>query len=572
MKRPAVILALTLVLAACGAATAPSGSPVSSDPPILLATAPPSPTATPGPVVHAQSIYSVPQADDLFRGSRIASMTGSPTGAVILGTDSATGALESWTSTDGDTWQRHWLPGETFGGGSPELVVGADFGFVAAGWRFDGQSFRGAMWLSSDGVSWSESPDTGLPSGLIRSLVAGPAGIAIGVDVGGFGGSFAASLDGRTWRAAEFPSGATPNADGLVALPAGFMVTGSVDGLDSSGGTISASMIWRSGDGLAWTADARLAKDLSGRPNGIEAWTLSPYGAVGSDVSRGIAAITASGLDDLPGAPSEYGRLVGGPAGLYWIAGTQVSATCSAAWQFDGRTWQPLDLGAKRDPCADGLIILGSAPVSGGLVVLGILGDSPSRSAWLMRAPGNAPSAVVAGGPVASAPKSSIPDALAATIGNLSTCPAVPTSVDQVIGLDPWLGAGCFGDQAIAFRAWVVDPGEGFGGTCEAFMPAWIRECVLPDYLLSSGAGIDPNSAGSKELHAMRSPSATGDLAGVGRWVQVTGHYDDPASPTCRFSGGEGAIDFEPERPRAEAVLQCREVFVVTHLRTVPAA
>ena len=500
-------------------------------------------------------------------------MAGSPTGAVILGTDSATGALESWTSADGDNWQRHWLPGETFGGGSPALVVGGDFGFVAAGWRFDGRNFRSALWLSPDGASWRASPDTGLPSGEILSLVAGPAGIAAGVDVGSYVGAFAASTDGRTWRLSPFPPAATPNPDRLVALPDGFMVTGSIDSLASSGDTVSTSMTWRSADGLAWAADPSLGKDLTERPNSIEGWTLSPYGAVGCDLTQtGTAAITAKGLDNLPMAPSEHGRLVGGPAGLFWIAGSNLSGTCSAAWQFDGRTWLPLDGSASHDPCVDSPIILGSAAVSDELVVFGIRSDNQSRAAWLIRSPGNAPSADVAGGPVPAAPAASIPDPLAATIGNLSICPPVPNSVDLVIGLDPWLGAGCFGHEAITFRAWVVDPGAGYGGTCGLFTPSWIRECVLPDYLLSSGAGVDPNSVGSNELHAMRSPSATGDLAGVGRWVQVTGHYDDAASPTCRFAGGAGAIDSEPERPRAEAVLECRLVFVVTHLRTVPGA
>ena len=86
----------------------------------------------------------------------------------------------------------------------------------------------------------------------------------------------------------------------------------------------------------------------------------------------------------------------------------------------------------------------------------------------------------------------------------------------------------------------------------------------------AAAAPAAPGDSGevAEELHAMKSPSATGDLAGVGRWVEVTGHYDDPISPTCRYTGYDGSIGLEPEPPRAMAVVVCRLQFVVTDLRT----
>ena len=124
-----------------------------------------------------------------------------------------------------------------------------------------------------------------------------------------------------------------------------------------------------------------------------------------------------------------------------------------------------------------------------------------------------------------------------------------------------------FGDTAMTFRAWVVDPGEGYGGTCGPFRPAWIMECVLPDYLLAmSGVKIDSSA---DILHAMRAPSATGNLKGVGRWVRVTGHLDDPISPTCRWASDEPEFGADSEGPPALAVLECRLTFVVTDIVTV---
>ena len=219
-----------------------------------------------------------------------------------------------------------------------------------------------------------------------------------------------------------------------------------------------------------------------------------------------------------------------------------------------------------------GPVVLGDARLADGAVVYGLLGSDYQRVAWLVRPSGQAPTGRPAGGPVAKAPAASIPDPLTATFDHLSTCPPKPTSIEAMIGLDPFLGAGCFGGEDLSFRAWVVDPGQGYGGTCPPFTPMWMYDCVLPSSLLSAGAGIEQGAVGSNVLLAMRSPSASGDLDGVGRWVQVTGHFNDPVSPTCRYGGDIGpVIGFEAMRPPAEAVLQCRKVFVVSHLRTVAA-
>ena len=115
-------------------------------------------------------------------------------------------------------------------------------------------------------------------------------------------------------------------------------------------------------------------------------------------------------------------------------------------------------------------------------------------------------------------------------------------------------------------RAWVLDPGEGYGGTCGAFEPMWIKECVLPDYFLIADRSAD--GAEVPTLDAMRSPKATGDLLGISRWVRVKGHYDDAASPTCRVAGDVGSVGLDLEPPPAMVVSACRLVFVVTDIRT----
>jgi hypothetical protein len=114
----AATLALVVAVSAC---SRPVASPSASPPAATgVHSAPASPSVGPSqtPVSRDLVWYALPQADDLFRGAGIASMAGGPAGFVILGNDRATGGLMSWTSTDGDGWVRHWLPGETFEGGT----------------------------------------------------------------------------------------------------------------------------------------------------------------------------------------------------------------------------------------------------------------------------------------------------------------------------------------------------------------------------------------------------------------------------------------------------------------------
>jgi hypothetical protein len=512
--------------------------------------------------------YALPQADDLFRGAAIASLGGGPAGIVVLGNDRATGALISWTSADGDGWVRHWLPGATFGGGTPDHIVGGSFGYLALGWRLGGAAFSRALWTSSDGITWGLASATGLPGGELSTIVSGPVGAAVLVDVGHGREAVATSQDGVTWHAATPPIDAVRLPEDLVALPDGFLLLGRVGSQENDGAA------WRMTDGLTWTPDPGLATQLQDRPNSIDSWQLSPLGAVGwssGAVGMGPAVLTPAGLREIPAVDtgSWAGQVAAGPAGMLWALGSDRDATCVAAWRYVDGGWTPL-AGSRYDVgCigAAGPFVLGSAATKDGIVMIGILGSDPDRVAWLVRAPGHPPTGAAAGGPTAVPPAASIPDPLAARIDRPAACPALPTTIHDLLAITPITAAACFGDRTITFRAWVVDPGEGYGGICEAFTPAWIRECVLPDYLLAgarqAGAGLVPG------LHAMRSPGATGDLAGVGRWALVQGHVDDPASPTCRGSHVAGSIGLEPERPPAQVVLECRSVFVVTSIRTV---
>ena len=584
---PLVALAVAACAAPASSPSAPTLVPptaISTIPgrvPSLPPSPPPSPAAT--PASSDLAMYALPQANDLLRGAAVASIASGPAGVVVLANDRATGALISLTSRDGDRWDRHWLPGTTFGGGTPDRLVGGSFGYLAIGWKTDsaargmveGIQFPRALWSSIDGVTWSLASEVGLPAGEITWLASGPVGVAALVSTGADQRPVVAlTRDGGRWQAATMPADAIPRQDGLAATPDGFLLLGSTDTLDPVGGTATTDAAWRSNDGLAWTSDPELAKQLHDRDNSIDSWQLSPWGAVGWSsyaAGSGVALLTAQGLQEIvaPGTGSWAGQVVAGPVGLVWTLGADRSASCVSAWRFVDDGWSPLAGTTPDMTClnAAGPYLLGSAAVPGGMVVIGMLGAERDRVAWLIRGPGRPPTGTAAGGSIATPPDDAIPDPLAVTIDRPAACPALPTSMKAVLDVTPAVAVGCFGDATMTFRAWVRDPGEGYGGTCSAFTPTWIKECVLPDYLLTARA-TGPTTGETPTMHAMRSPGARGELRGYSRWVTIQGHYDDPVSPSCRASGVDGTIGLETELPRALVVSACRLVFVVTDIRT----
>lgn len=576
------VLVLSLTVSACSLATAsskpsvfasestvPSGSAASSGPTTPAGAASPVTPSTAAPGSRDLALYGLPQLDDLMHGAAIASLSGGPAGIVVLGNDRQTGALISWTSADGDDWVRHWLPGSTFGGGTPERVVGGSFGYLALGWSVEPVSRARSIWSSADGVTWRQDVASDLPDGEVISFVSGPAGAIASFDLGSRGAAVATSQDGRVWHEAVLSTVTVANVQAAVALPDGFLVVGSTVSIDASGAETATDAAWRSSDGIAWTLDSAIADQILHRDNSIESWQLSPLGTAGSGLGNAdVGVVTASGFEPLAAPPDTWGQLVGGPIGLLWVQGADRLASCSAAWNLVDDAWRPLT-GTNIDRgCLDAAapFVLGSASVTDATVVIAQLSTSADRTAWLVRSPA-APPTAAADNSSATPPRASIPDPLAAAIERPVTCPSRPTTIEAVLDVAARIAVGCFGDQSLSFTAWVVDPGEGYGGTCAAFEPAWIRECVLPDYLFA--ARRPGNADGEQQLHAMRAPSATGATKGVGRWVRVHGHYDDAVSPSCRAAGDVGSVGLESETPPALAVLDCRQVFVVTDIRTV---
>jgi hypothetical protein len=576
--RPMRIVAsvlLALAIAGCSTSTvpsasapdrlAPSSTPTASRPP----DPPPTLRPTAAPVPSELAVYALPQLAGLIHDDDVASVAGGPSGFVLLGSDRATGALLSWTSADGDDWTRHWLPGSTFGGGSPDILVGGAFGYLALGWRAGDASFGRALWISPDGVDWSPASETGMPAGRITSLVSGRDGVAAAVDLGKRGGAVVTTRDGQSWSAADLPGGPVPRGLTVVARPDGLSAYGrTVSPEDTEIGTPSA---WTTFNGSTWVVDPVFADEVASVDD-IGPWQLSPLGlAASSGFDETVAVFGPMSVEpiDIP-ADASGGTLLGGSAGLFWIRGGDLSASCFAGWRRAGGGWVAL-VGARNDAaCIDTAepTVHTSASIAGATLVLGSLGGSPDAVAWLVRAPDRPTRGGAAPDPSPVAPASSIPDALAVAIERPAGCPAMPSTLRAVVDIPPLDTVGCFGDRTISFRAWIADPEDGSMACVGSGSPGWIHACGATDYLLAAGKLGGPGS--DVTLHGVRAPTATGALDGVRRWVRIEGHFDDPVAPSCRAASAPTFLDLMSLEPPGLAILRCRLAFVVTDVRPAP--
>lgn len=562
---PAVIRRISiafvaLVVAGCSAVAPelrPSGQPGSSG-----AVVPPTrPVATPVAPPDPSTVgwMAVPSVGDAFAGAKVGPIAVGPAGIVALGSDSTDTALIAWSSPNGVDWDRHWLPPTTFGGGIPShLFASAATGYVAIGsdMAVDGTIVR-VVWTSRDGIAWTEDPDpSGRIDGVVFAGVSGQAAILVLESRRNPGAVLQVSQDGSHWLAAAIPNDG--QVAGIAADVDGFVAWGGIRTALADGTVANRTVVWHSSTGTTWQEmpiDERSVRDdISGWfagggqafIAGSEGWrsiqrdgTTTPAAGVpdGMSVSSGPAGIVAYTLPDVDACPRAIMMIGGG-----WVP----TRAASGASCVPGPGINPTRMVAL----ADGWLVLGQA-------------DRPSQTfGWLLRS-GSAPEMAVGqvSGDPATPPAAAIQAVDRVVFPRPQHCPAEPLDATAIARLSRADRVGCFGGRDLTFRAWVVDPGEGYGGTCRNRIPDWLQDCVLPVWLLRGTAdNADPTGA----LHALRRPDATGDLSGVGRWVRLTGHFDDPAAATCTDAISSGFV--EDSVPVASLVRACRTEFVVTSM------
>ena len=148
-------------------------------------------------------------------------------------------------------------------------------------------------------------------------------------------------------------------------------------------------------------------------------------------------------------------------------------------------------------------------------------------------------------------------------------CPSPVADVVDLLDLHPAERLLCFADRPITLGPVML--ADGTNATSQATgSPAWLADSAKVRMFGREGPeGVD----GALLVRAAPDATISGQARTLpmGTWLEVTGHFDDPASATCQRSWApEENGSISPETP-AEQVFECREQFVITSARPVPA-
>lgn len=392
-------------------------------------------------------------------------------------------------------------------------VVATAGGFVAVG-VIDQQGY---IWRSTDGATWSEASVGPSMAGVdLRGLMAGPGGLLVTGKI--FGGTssqdttWVSTDDGKTWTGSAFP---TAHLDTVTSDTRAYWAFG--EDADPSGGpTPAARRAFRSIDGIHWESLGTL-----------------PAGSV----SVALAVVTSSGEQVVVAVTD----------------GAQLRPTSALYASRDGRTWVP-DGPSRPDARFAALATTSASIVAIGAryapsaaasdVIVSLVGAGERPAAWV------ALPADVAAPPAPPAP----------IVRPAGWCPPQPVDLAAILSLGSADRLRCFGSRPLSLSAFLANPG-GFGGTfVGTTFPSWLTGGGL-GFATAFLAPLAGPWRRTESLPAFARPTVAGaSPPPSGRWVTVIGHFDDPASTTCRIT----KLDGSPLVPVATAVAQCRRSFVLT--------
>ena len=456
----------------------------------------------------------------------ISELVGGQHGFVAIGQRSGRSdnypATQVFSSKDGFDWQAAIDPPR------PSCCWNA-VAWGPAGWLLVGSHDRSRMgvgdtliWSSRDGLRWS-------PPGLLADPTAsiGAATSVVGSDIGylmttysrgGFSGSGEGlwfSRDGSSWTQSDAGQLA-PDSLHAVATPIGFLIWN-----DPGNGHVLAEF---SPDGLTWSPvlggpraftaeiapvrDQVIAMETDPATGELRAWVGSindgrfSWGPMAGAVAPFTGAVVTALASDGQRAVA-FG----------WDRATEEALT----WTSEGGPWTRRALPASFD----GIPSVAAAG-GGGMVVLGHRwnqrGDNPviwHRTAVGGWSPERFPVLGIAADPTRA------------------ECGRAPRDAVEFINQNAAAAAACFGDEPISFRAW-SSVCDGCGTEADTtYEPTWLASPVANTLRLLPviGPGV-PEGFGVLAPTLGASPKPTW----INAWLELTGHYDDPASADCRWT------------------------------------
>lgn len=350
----------------------------------------PSAPAPPPANLSAWTGVSWARVGNLPKGVELSTLAAWEDGYLLVGADRPDRANRQqgglWYSTDLSTWSRMVTTGGPDDATSLTMLLALPAQLVALGTEQPAACIgsvastcdlpRIIAWTSADGVEWDElTLSSGLGTGTVADIAAGPdQALAVG-DQGWDSPSIWRSTDGLQWTA-EILSGDTfadAHLFGVTAFAGGWVVTGMTGGKElvccDATWMVDETQpaAWWSADGLAW----QRAEVTGG---------ASEWGARLGDVFAGPGGLVA--VDE--GTPVDIVEPEGSS-----VQKPQVSPGPPRVWtSTDGTAWTPVTVDpetAFRPIASDGMAILGRS-THGGLAI------SADGTTWrALDAEGNAP-------------------------------------------------------------------------------------------------------------------------------------------------------------------------------------
>jgi hypothetical protein len=454
------------------------------------------------------------------------------------------------TSADGATWRRADV--SAFGPYVPLQIAWGPTGWLAVAQV--GQEGRNPwLWRSRDAVTWTSAGSVATNpagDGYPQQLVGSQRGYLLWMRAGDSGVHLWYSPDAITW-VESFPKERFSRGEvRLVATPLGFYLWDA---------NFRGESVGRAGQ---FSADGRTWSTVESGPAGYAAQVLQvENGLLGVDLdpATGVIQVWTGHISgqQLAWIPEPEADLQFEGFGLAAVAsdgrrallvGANRSTNAPGAWAGSGVDWAPIALPAGA---------LGGTPTQAasgpaGFVLVGyrptLRGGNPI--VWHQISGGWAPEST----PI-------LPLVPNPTSANCTQ--SLPRDAASLYALDRALAVICFGDASITLLGYAPPPCDGCeGDTLDRFVPDWLANpgkavLDLQPIEVTEGYGVRVRLA----------PNLVMNSGWTNHWVQVTGHFDDPASVTCRWypdpvGGGIAAI------PQS-TVDQCRQEFVVTAVRVV---
>jgi hypothetical protein len=486
-------------------------------------------------------------------GGGINGVAGSREGFVAWGSSSGRAGTNQSpllaTSADGRAWRR--VDYSPFGDVSIQSVGAGPAGWLALGSMQRNDDSIMWLWRSTDGRGWTSLGTLPTASGDRESrLIGSDAGyLILSADYRSQNDQVDSwfSVDGLTWTNGKLPPGIGLGAQHVLALRSGFYAWSDPrPDLANAGAAYSR-------DGLTWVAldrppmagngqivamgDSMLAVDSSpvtGAPrvwrgillNGQVSWTQQQAGL---PRGLGIANLASDGRTAV-------------------LFGWDRESDEPRAWSLSGSSWAQM---ALPDGAFGGVVPSLTVGSSAGFVALGarmnLRADNPVFWSWNK-----------AGGWAAES------SPVIAPIGERTDlrCPARPADSAAFATLDVPAAVLCFGDKPMTFRTFYGQCDGCTGGSSDTYKPEWLADPNRNQLYLSPVESTD-----NWWFNARRGDGLAEDPAWTSQWVEVTGHFDDPASTQCRWVP-------DPHSPQAISSAQstinsCRQQFVVTRIRVV---